>query len=217
MASLKSYALTTLARLKTYLDITTADDDTLLTDIINATTEWVENYCNRRFKQTAYSNEEIDSDGSNFLFLKHYPINTSKTFTLQERDTAENSDDWSTIDAEDYFIEEEGFVRAIARQTWNVGIRRFRANYTAGYNFDNSSTFLSDTEAGDLELAIWKLCGSLYNERRGDARVRSEKIGSYSVTFMKIAFEDDPTIGTILDNYKKRDEEISGGVSPYMY
>lgn len=216
--ALKAYALTSLARLKTWADISTADDDTLLTDIINAVTSWIESYCGRRFKQTTYTEQEIDSDGSEVLFLPEYPVDETTDITLEIRTSALREDDWDEIDSEDYFVDwDEGMIKIAGGGKWIKGRKKYRATYKAGYDFDPAgTTFLTDTGAGDLEIAIWKLCTALYEERRSGARIAAERLGDYSVRFARIAFEDDPTIGAVLDRYRKLDETL-GVMGPDLY
>jgi len=94
--ALLDYALTTLARVKTFLGISgTSDDelltslinnDELLTSLINSCTDFIENYCDRRFKQKAYTNELYNGNGTNKLLLKNYPVDESSTFKIEERE-----------------------------------------------------------------------------------------------------------------------------------
>lgn len=213
--ALKSYALTTVARFKTYAGITSSSDDTLLEIFINQATESIENYCDRRFKQTTYTNVEIDGTGSEQLFLDQYPVDSGSTFTLQERDSAENDNDWSSIDSEDYFVDyDAGIIFRVARSKWGTGKKRYRVTYTAGYDYDNTTTFLTDTIAGDLEYAIWLLVQAQYNRRQGGSGIEQESIGDYSVTYSKDINENDE-LKNILDKYARND--LAGYVGPYLY
>lgn len=202
--AVKAYALTTLARLKTYLDITGSGDDTLLETIIDSVTEFVENYCHRRFKKTTYTEEMYSTGrGDKVIILKQYPVISTETFTLEVRCSSLNEDDWDEIDSEYYHIHyAEGIIEGAGGYTFIKGVNKYRATYTAGYDFDNSATFLSNTEAGDLELVVWMLCSVAYQRRKGDPSVESERIGDYSVTYMKEAFENE-TIKSILEKYRR--------------
>ena len=62
--ALKAYGLTTVARFKDYASVSTSADDTLIENLINIVTEFVENYTQRRFKQTTYTDEEYDGKES---------------------------------------------------------------------------------------------------------------------------------------------------------
>jgi hypothetical protein len=213
--ALKSYALTTVDRFKSFADINTADDNDLLEILVNAVTEFVENYCSRRFKLTTYTNKEIDSDGSHALFLDEYPVDEDTGLTLSIRNSGVNEDDWDSIDSEDYFVNYGAGIIKIAGGKWIKGIKKYRATYKAGYDFNNTTTFLSDTAAGDVEIAAWQLVNAVYNKRRGDPNIESEKIGSYSVKFSRELWEN-ADIRAILDKYKKKDDPV-GAMGPNLY
>lgn len=202
--AVKAYALTTLARLKTYLDITGAGDDTLLETIIDSVTEFIENYCHRRFQQTAIS-QEMYSTGrrDKIITLKQYPVASGETFTLEVRASSLNEDDWEEVDSEYYHVHwQEGIIEGAGGYTFIKGVNKYRVTYTAGYDFDTSTKPVTDTEAGDLELAMWMLCKVAFLRRKGDASVKSERIGDYAVVYMKEAFENE-TIRSILDKYRR--------------
>jgi len=215
MATIKNYALTTLARFKVFAAITISSDDDLITDLINQATEYIERYCGRRFKKTIYTNEEIDSDGSGTLFIKNYPIDSASSFTLKERNSESNEDDWDTVDSEDYFVNyDAGLIYKVADGLWVKGRKMYRVSYTAGYDFNNSTTYLSDTGAGDLEYAIWKLVKSVYDKKTIISGIRSESIGDYSVSYGRELYASSE-IKEILDRYAKFD--TIGGGSPYLF
>ena len=198
--ALKDYGLTTVSRFKDYASVSTSADDTLIENLINIVTEFVENYTQRRFKQTTYTDEEYDGKGSRELVLRQYPITT---FTrLQRRDTLANTSNWSTIDSELYFADlPSGIIEA--RFDFFKHVKLYRVTYIAGYNFDNSSTFLSDTEAGDVEWATWELVKAAYNKRRQQPGLSSARLGDASVTYRAMVIEDQD-IKAILDKYRRQ-------------
>lgn len=199
----KSYSLTTRQRLIDFLGLTglTSTQNSVLDRIIDQVTEFIENYTGRRFKETTYTNELYDGDGSQYLILKNYPVNSGSTFTLQRRDSVANEDSWSTIDSEDYFVDyNAGTIELIYGLNFANQPKHYRVTYTAGFSFDNSSTFLSDTVAGDIEYVAWKLCSVAWNRRQGDPSIASESIGDYSVSYTKEAFENDE-VKSVLDKY----------------
>lgn len=209
--ALKSYALTTVQRLKDFLGLssTTSTQDDVLERIVNSATEYIENYLRFRVKETTYTQEEYDTDPTDTLILKQRPINSSETFTLQRRNSAVNEDEWETVDSQYYHIDyNSGIIYGVSGFKFSRTRRGYRVTYTAGYDFDNSSTFLSDTEAGDLEWACWILCASAWNNRKGGGGIRSERIGDYSVTYAKSLIENDE-VKAILDKYADID---TGGV-----
>lgn len=204
--SLKSYALTTVSRAKDFMDLSdlSSTEETVLENIVNSVTEYIENHCGRRFKQTTYTQEEYSGANSEYLVLDQYPIDSTATFTLEYRSSARNEDDWDTIDSEDYFVHwDEGIVELPEGGKFqDYAPLNYRVTYTAGYDFDNSSSYLSDTEAGDIEYVAWKLVASAWNKRRGGEDIEKESIGDYSVTYAKEVFENEE-LEAILDNYQR--------------
>lgn len=65
--------LTTTARFKLYMGITTADDDTLIGQLITRSTDAIHVFCNRTFPDTTYR-EFYDGDGQNELVLHQFPV-----------------------------------------------------------------------------------------------------------------------------------------------
>jgi len=214
--AIKVYALTTVSRLKTFLEISGTSYDTLLEWIANSATEFIENYCHRRFQRTAYTQEMYSTDKwQKTLLLDNFPVISTETFTLEIRTSGLNEDDWDTVDSEDYHVDYDGgIIRMAGRIEFQKGVDKYRVTYTAGYDFDTSTKPLSDTEAGDLEMAMWKLCAVMFNRRRGDPGIRSERIGDYSVTYAKTVYES-PEIKEILDKYKRKDVAL-GVETPYL-
>ena len=171
--SLVSYALTSLANLKEHLDIVDNESDTLLTNIINRSTDIIEKYCNgRRFKQTTYTNEEYDGTGTNYINLKHYPVTTLSTYEKNYGTVGDT--DWDGLEGD--------FIKLISDSTQGPGqvfyqggflrgIRNYRFTYIAGY-----STIPNDLDEACLELSAY-----LYNNRKSSG-LKSETLGEYSYT-----------------------------------
>ncbi len=204
--ALKAYALTTVARFISFAGLTnlSAADNTNIEILINMLTEWIENYCQRRFKKTTYTQELYDGDGSRELYLRQYPVISGETFTLQERSTSLNSSSWDTIDSENYFVENDtGIVELAGKSSKFVNNpQAYRITYTAGFDFDNSATFLSDTVAGDVEYAMFKILKSSWDKRKSQAGILKERLGDYSVEFSGSVFESDE-IKEVLDKYAR--------------
>lgn len=202
--AISANGLTTVARLKLWMGITADTDNALLERIINSVSDWVGRYCDRTFRQTAHSNKVMDGTGTTILQLPDFPVSSSASFTLERRDGDLNNDSWSAFDSEEYHIDyDTGLVHSMIGAFAEV-VRKYRASYTAGYNFDNVTpgATLESVGIGDLELAVWKLCASAYKKRRDTEDVQSESIGDYSVTYAKSA-SDDMEIKTILDTFRR--------------
>ena len=202
MATL-AYALTTVARVKTYLGITAATWDTLLESLVDSVTAEIETYCDRRIKQTAYTNEEYNGTGTNTILLRQYPVATGETFTLQQRDSADNQSSFSSLDSQEYFVDDNGLVR-FANNVFLKFIKHYRVSYTAGIDFDaaGGGTTLQAAGAGDLELACWKLIATAFYDRKNSSKIKSESLADYSVTFARDV-DLDPSVKSTLEKYRR--------------
>lgn len=203
--ALDTYALTTLNRLKTFLGISGSSNDALLLTLINTVTDFAENYCDRRFKKTAYSNEVYDGNGSNRLLLRQYPVVSGESFTLEQRDSRTNNSSWSSIDSELYFVKNsEGIIEFAPGGKFAEVPQHYRVSYTAGFNFDNQGGGNTMEQVGiaDLEFAVWKIIAKSYNQRKDSSNVERESIGDYSVGYLKTAMTD-LQVAEILRKYKR--------------
>lgn len=216
MSTLKSYALTTGSRVAAYLGLTyaslSAAQQDLLIDLINQATDFAEHYIGRRLVSTVYTNEVYDGDGGNVIALKHYPVSAFSNIDFRASNL--NEDEWETIASKSYYVENStGLIKGMSGRRFARGRANYRCTYTAGYSFDNSATFLSDTAAAEVELVIWKLVSNGYNSHVGvtDA-VTSERIGDYSVTYAKTVSEDEGLAG-VLDGYKN--STAIGSIVPF--
>jgi hypothetical protein len=82
----------------------------------------------------------------------------------------------------------------------------YRVTYTAGYDYDNTTTYLSQTTGGgDIEIAAWMLLEGIWNKRLGGTGAESERLGDYSVTYAKLLMESDD-IRALLDKHAKVNE-----------
>lgn len=219
--ALKAYALTTRARLIDFLGLTAGDlsaaQEAILDNLINSVTESIERELGYRVKLTTYTEELYDTDDGRALVLKSYPISEAHSVTIGRRSSGINEDDWETVDSQYYHIDyEAGIIYAAAGIRFFRTRQGYRVTYTAGYDFDNSLTFLSDTQAGDLELAAWQLAQDLWDVTGGQAsdEVESESIGDYSVKYAR-AKSRNSVASDIIIKYAR---PMVGGVqTPYVY
>ena len=205
---MNAWVLTSRQRLIDFLDLKNLNstDNTVLDLVIESATDYVEHYCDRRFKKTSYTNELYDGTDSPYLVLREFPVVSGETFTLQRRDSSRNEDDWSTIDTEEYFVNNDtGEIEYSAGFIFVNYPKHYRVTYTAGYSFDISAgTYLSTLGMGDLEMAVWKLCARAWHKRRGDPDVGRERLLNYDVTYVRMT-EEDPEVRKVLDKYAKID------------
>lgn len=186
--ALHTYALVTVGDLKTFLGISTPQYDSLLEMLINQSTDFIESKCDRRFKETTHTNAEYNGNGTKKLVLKQYPV---ISFTqLQENHNANNSDNWSTIDAEDYWVEDSSGIITMT-SPFSIGTQNYRVTYSGGYA----------TIPSDLQFACCLLAGEAFNQRRG-AGIKQESLGDHSITFESVSMSDGQ-VSKVLWKYRK--------------
>ena len=202
-------ALTTVARLKTFLGITRDNQDSLFTMLINQVTGFIERYTKRSLLRQTYTNELYDGSGTSELLLLQFPV--SSFSTLQENAASDNTSDWQTINGTDYFVDLPKGIIKLVRNTnafdaepWGKFLARpqkYRATYTAGYliDFDNENTPASHTLPQEIEYACLKLCAALWNTRRAEGLTQS-RLGDLGVSFKQAIMNDEET-RAILDKY----------------
>lgn len=149
MATLLSYALTSLADVKESLGVASNDTsyDNLIIRKINQATLAIENYTGRRFALTTYTDEEYNGTGIDQIVLKNRPI--VGTVTLEGRDTSLNEADFTTVDSELYFTNTTAGVLDLnfgAGGRWS----RYVVTYQAGY-----STIPEDLAEAAASLAAY--------------------------------------------------------------
>lgn len=178
MATLLSYALTTVADVKESLSIDAGDTskDNLITRKINQATLLIESYCSlsrdHHFAQTTYTNEEYDGNNKNTLVLRMRPVISLTSF--QYRTTVTNESSWSDVDSEDYFTDtNSGVIELLFRtnKSWN----QYRVTYSAGF-----ATIPADlAEACVMLASFW-----VENSASGTA-VKKKQEGQRSIEYFQ--------------------------------
>lgn len=204
---LKANAITTPQRAADFIGMGTLSgvNATKFERLVNSVTDFIENYIGYRVKKTTYTHEEYNSNGGNTICLKSLPVLESENFDLQKRTSGDNDDSWESIDGDDFHVDwETGIIYGAGGRRFNRGHKNYRVTYTAGYDYDNSATFLSDTDGADIEMAAWLLIASIEQRSDGGAGVVSESIGDYRIQYAKSMFKNED-IEDLLSNYKKAD------------
>lgn len=209
--ALKAYALTTVNRQADFMGISRPAEGnikyTRLEMLINSATDFIEKEIGYRVKKTTYTQELIDANDGIILTLKNFPIIEGETFLLQRRTSGANEDSWQDIDTDYYFVDYDTGIIQAASYRFYKGNKGYRATYVAGYDYDNSASFLSDTNGGDLELACWMLVAALFNRSAGGSGIEQESIGDYSVKYKGTMMKSDE-IKDILDKYRRLDAPL---------
>ena len=198
MPTIVSDALTTLARVKIFLGLTSDSQDARLIMLINQATGVIKRYTKRNLKSATYTQEEYDGTGEKTLILKQFPVTTLTL--LEENNAGDNSDDWETIDAEDYFSYSDGRI-ILNTGSFVEAPQRYRATYDAGFliDFDNEEDTSLHTLPFELEYACQKLVSSFLNSGKAEA-LKSSKVGDITLVFNQSIMNDEE-LKAILDKY----------------
>lgn len=197
MATLLSYALTTVADVKETLGIASGDNtkNNLIIRKINLATEMIEGYCNlaynHHFAQTTYTDEEYDAPNTRELLLLASPVTTLTS--LSKRDSSDNEGSWDTIETEDYFLNSAaGIIESNLLLTGHYN--RFKATYTAGYS----------TIPADLAEAAATLAAYMVSNATTGAGVQSIREGQRQITYAVNSQEKSLIESLGLDNVLNR-------------
>lgn len=197
-----AYALTTVQRVKDRLGITTSGFDTLFERLVNATTDFIESQCSRRFKETSYTNEIclVECEGARMLMLKQAPITALSSF--QYRAGVPTNPSWTNFLPVEYEIVGDGssgLIRiygGIPRGTNNI-----QASYVAGYkiDFEHETDATKHTLPFDLTDLCERFIVKAFKKRESMGKLREAAAEAMVIWFEKIEPEDQLT----LDRYTR--------------
>lgn len=201
MASLNSWALTTVADVKESLGIDAGNTskDNLIIRKINMATEMIESYCNlpynHHFKEATYTNEVYDGTYTDQIPLLMRPVSAVSSFGY--RNSGENVDSWSTIDSEDYFTDlSSGLINGYNTLSSYSG---YRVTYTAGYA----------TIPADLAEACATLAAYLVDNISGGSGIKRKREGGREIEYFQAggggssgSILDDLSLDDVLNRYR---------------
>lgn len=185
-----SYALTTVARIKTRLTITVSTHDTILLYLINSVTDFIEGECNRRFKETTYMDEIYSISGNgNLLTLKQYPVSV---IALQYRAGLKSNPNWTDFNLDDWEVLEDGASGIVEFHGGVKGTNSVRVSYVAGYkiNFANYGDMNTHTLPADLSDLAERLAVKLFKRREAEGKTREDFNGG-SITWKDLLNPED--------------------------
>lgn len=173
--------LTTIGKVKQYLEISDNAEDTILTSLADRVSAFVETYCNRVFASTDYD-ELYDGNSNRSLVVMNYPI-TSFT-TLEIADLA--------VVSGDYFWYDYGEI-ILNKGTFGSKRQSVHCIYTAGFA----------TIPLDIEDVVIKLVAmAFFGKGKDRLGVSSKTLGSEgSITFTKSKLPTE--VELVLDAYKQ--------------
>jgi hypothetical protein len=116
-------SLTSLDAVKSYLKINISEttDDDLLSSLIEACSNVIENYCNRKFGIEEYE-EEYDGVGKPFIILHNYPVNSIISVMI----------DGEIVEPIEYKIRKNNGMLFRKSGIWPHGIMNIKVTYSSG-------------------------------------------------------------------------------------
>ena len=184
--ALNSNALTTVANVKEFLEISESTYDSLFESLINQLSTFIENQTNQKLAQQAIANEVYDG-GDEYLVLKSSPVSDVSSVQYNAGDQA--TPNWVDYSENSYCIKESsGMIVFFGGSI--CGCQNLRVTYNAGY----ASGELPD----DLVMLANKLVSRLFDRRKSQGKT-SESIEGASINWMSNFDEFDKAI---LANYR---------------
>lgn len=197
--------LTTTAKVKTLLGITSATNDALIDQLVMWATDFIEGYTNRTFKEATYSNEIYDggepnqSGGfRNKLMLKNFPV--SAVSVVEYMSGSYSAPTWNTLSA-DYWVlyGDEGYIQSLAGN-FARGFKNYRTSYTAGYKIDFTNELTSThTLPFDITMLATQLVAKIYDKRFSEGK-SNETVEGQAISWRS---ELAPEQKSVLDSYTK--------------
>lgn len=184
--------LTTLARVKSYLEITDGNSDNSIELLIPSISQSIERYLNREIRKTNYT-EYFDVEPKQKVFyLKAIPV-VVDTLALNY-DIDREFPVTNELEDEDFAIyEEEGRVEidkiVLTRNVWDVQRKVLKATYAGGMASSTELLVSSTSAFLDLELACFEMLGDfLAFKTKGG--ISSESQGAYSVSYNTLSIPE---------------------------
>ena len=148
-------SIVTLQEVKDYIGISDNTYDTFLTDYIDLVQTAMENYCNRKFDETTYTQtyyeEDIEFKRKPELYTFHYPLVSISSIT----------EDTTVLTTDEYRAKlNNGKITRVCdhrKLNWFRGCPLVTMVYTAGYTDLNAPR--------DLKQVIYSLVEEAYNKK----------------------------------------------------
>lgn len=124
-------ALTTIALVKTFLGISVADDDGLLTTLVNAVDSEIVKALGRTIEEATATEEKYDSIGDSELILRNRPV--TEVTTVLENNIALVEDTGWEAGEQDLAVGRVVRISGGLRAGWAIGSRVITVTYDHGY------------------------------------------------------------------------------------
>lgn len=177
-------ALTTLAKVKQYGQITEFESDTLLVRMIDAASTAIEQYCSRTFLSQQYT-EVRDGTGQRKLSMRHFPVTDVTSVSINGKTIQRRTSPLGIgYTYDDLSIKLSGY-------TFDNGMDNVEVVYTAGL----------PAVPADVEIACAEMVMLRY-KARDRIGVSSKSLAGEQITFTADDFPDYVT--RVLDQYSVR-------------
>jgi len=205
-ATLLPFALTSRGKVKSRLGISISDssNDAMIDDMINQTSQLIQTMCNRLFLQQAFD-EQYDTEGGEYLFLRQYPVAVSPAPILYIRGGNIATPTWTVFNDTGYYATPDYLSRGMLRFTGKtlpkVGRQLLRVVYTAGYliDFQNELNSALHTLPFDLTMLATDLVVRAFNHRSAQG-ISEEQIEGQKQAY---DFQIQPTDMMVIRRYSK--------------
>lgn len=169
--------LTTLAAVKSYAGIKSADSDAELTRLIGAASEWVETYLSRPVLSESVSQWRNGHNGA-VLVVPFTPITAVSAVVVDGLTIPASAVSFTPI-----AIKLDGY-------RFTAGVQNVRVDYTAGYA----------AVPADIEQAVIEACTLAY-KRRDHLDVSAKSLAGETISYITAAFT--PSSKQVLDQYRR--------------
>lgn len=217
--ALEAYAITSLEKVKNYLNIgaTNTDKDSFLEELINSVSGFVETYCQRVFAVQSFSNEIHNGNGRCKIRTLYYPIVQLSVETdpsdaqilasVQEREDLDSA--WTDIETNvnnllinnprDYQLTSQNSHNIeLADGVFTEGNRNIRLSYKAG---------LTSPDIDEIENLVIEMVAMRYkessrgNSQLGQTQLNQNNAGQSSSVNLK---DMKPEWMSVLKRYKRK-------------
>lgn len=181
-----SKALTTVQRVKDRMQITASEHDVELARMINAVTDWIEKYCDRKFVLNTYTEKHSPNiSGSNIIFLRNYPALAIDM--VQYATGLPSNKQWTDYTDDEYELENDGEMGILhIYGSIPKGTNTISVTYTAGYatDWDKAGDPVIHPLPADLTDLAERMTVKLFKRRNNDGR-DSEGFDGGTITWEK--------------------------------
>lgn len=176
-ARLNANALVDLDSFKSFVDAEGIDEqyDPIIKDFLNASSDFIEKYCYRRFTEHDYT-EAYSGDGTPTLHLNQWPVTEIKSVSIDVKREFSTPLDSSQYDL---LTDQTGDAYGIEflDGCFPEGQRNILVNYKAGYTLAKMPS--------DIKLACTMLSAYYYEKREGSFSISSKTKGDEVITYIQ--------------------------------